>query len=97
MERAQDKVTDVEVRLSTCGRPGAPGNVDSSGARKNAMLGLVGDSRRSEALHVLLPLREDATHVYTPESDFCRSVTSWSEFETSVPSNLKVQVTLNEK
>jgi hypothetical protein len=75
VERAHDKVTDVAVRLSTCGRPGAPGNVDNSGARKNAMLGFVGDSSLSEALHVLLPLRDDATHVYIPESDFCKSVT----------------------
>lgn len=59
--------------LITIGRLGDPGRVVASGERKKATLGLVGDSSLNVALQVALPLREDATHVYTPSSLLTRS------------------------
>lgn len=47
----------------TVGVLGVPGNVDGSGDLKNPTLGFFGDSIFSSALHVALPLTEDATHV----------------------------------
>lgn len=71
--RVQDMVTLESVLFTICGLLGGPGNVDGSGALKKLMFGLVGSSSRSAPLHVALPLREDATHVYIPPSRFSRS------------------------
>lgn len=69
----QEIVAEESVLLKIWGLVGAPGNVDGSGARKKWIFGLVGGSRRSHALHVAFPLREDATHVYSPLSVFSKS------------------------
>lgn len=71
--RVHEIVTLFCEELITTGRLGGPGRVVASGERKKATFGLVGDSSLNAALHVALPLREDATHVYTPSSLLTRS------------------------
>lgn len=67
-------VAEESVLLTICGRLGAPGKVEASGALKKLMLGFVGDSSLKVADHVALPLLDDATHVYCPLSDLSNSI-----------------------
>lgn len=67
-------VAEESVLLTICGRLGAPGKVEASGARKKLMLGFVGDSNLNVADQVAFPLLDDATQVYCPLSDLSKSV-----------------------